>query len=53
MQAAKTDQYFLDSASTIGFFFEEKAFDAEGNLVKPKALAINKIGHGEKKVERG
>lgn len=44
-QAAKTDQYFLDSASEVGFFFEEKAFDGEGKLVKPKALAINKIGH--------
>lgn len=46
LQTAKTDQYFLDSANNISFFFEEKAFDAEGRLVKPKALAVNKIGHG-------
>ncbi len=45
-QTSKTDKYFLDSASNISFFFEEKAFDAEGNLVKPKSHAINKMGHG-------
>ncbi len=26
-QIAKTDDYFLNSASDIGFFFEDKAFD--------------------------
>ncbi|GAB4820617.1 hypothetical protein N2152v2_007663 [Parachlorella kessleri] len=44
-QTAKTDRYFLDSANNVSFFFEEKAFDGEGKLVKPKAQAINKIGH--------
>jgi phytanoyl-CoA hydroxylase len=40
------DDYFLSSASDISFFFEEKAFDADGKLQHPKATSINKIGHG-------
>jgi len=44
-QTKKTDQYFLDSANGVGFFFEEGAFDDSGNLTKPKHLALNKIGH--------
>eukprot|EP00775_Hariotina_reticulata_P010651 gene10651-10810_t len=39
------DQYFLQSASNISFFFEEKALDGQGELQTPKALSINKIGH--------
>ena len=46
-QAEVTDQYFYDSASNVSFFFEEKAFDSNGRLTKPKDLAINKVGHGE------
>ena len=38
-------QYFLDSASDVSFFFEEGAFDAEGNLSRAKEKSINKIGH--------
>ena len=36
---------FLASAEGIECFFEEEAFDAEGQLRQAKALSINKIGH--------
>lgn len=38
-------QYFLDSAAGTHFFFEEEAFDDQGNLTKPLPLALNKVGH--------
>ncbi|KAG2447298.1 hypothetical protein HYH02_007628 [Chlamydomonas schloesseri] len=44
-QAATTDNYFLRSASDIGFFFEDKAFDEAGQLRQAKELSINKVGH--------
>ncbi|KAH6652697.1 phytanoyl-CoA dioxygenase [Truncatella angustata] len=39
------DSYFLESGDKVRFFFEEDAFSASGELTKPKARAINKIGH--------
>ncbi|KAI0101785.1 phytanoyl-CoA dioxygenase [Nemania sp. FL0031] len=39
------DDYFLSSGDKVRFFFEEDAFSPDGALLKPKARAINKIGH--------
>jgi len=44
-QAHARDAYFRESGGAIRFFFEEGAFAADGNLVVPKTLALNKIGH--------
>jgi phytanoyl-CoA hydroxylase len=44
-QARTVDRYFLDSATRSSCFFEEEAFDAQGQLKQAKALSINKIGH--------
>ncbi|ROT41408.1 phytanoyl-CoA dioxygenase family protein [Sodiomyces alkalinus F11] len=39
------DDYFLSSGDKVRFFFEEDAFGPDGSLIKPKARAVNKIGH--------
>nr|KJB15429.1 hypothetical protein B456_002G178300 [Gossypium raimondii] len=44
-QVQLTSEYFYESAEKISFFFEEKAFDDNGNLKQPKELSINKVGH--------
>lgn len=44
-QEKKVDHYFLNSANNISCFFEEEAFDEQGNLRQAKSLSINKIGH--------
>ena len=41
---AATD-YFMKSANNISFFLENGAVDEQGNLIKDKAVAVNKIGH--------
>jgi len=37
--------YFLESGDSIGYFFEEGAFDDDGNLAVPKEQSLNKVGH--------
>jgi phytanoyl-CoA hydroxylase len=46
-QARVSDAEFLASGSTVWCFFEEDAFDADGELTQPKELSINKIGHAQ------
>jgi phytanoyl-CoA hydroxylase len=41
----QADNWFLGSDNTVRCFFEEEAFDANGQLRQAKALSINKIGH--------
>jgi phytanoyl-CoA hydroxylase len=44
-QARVSNREFLASGSTSWCFFEEGAFDEHGELGRPRALSINKIGH--------
>jgi phytanoyl-CoA hydroxylase len=43
--AHAADRYFQESGDSIRFFLEEEAVDQNGNLTRPKALAVNKLGH--------
>lgn len=46
-QTRKSDDYFLNSGYDIRYFWEEKAWDSEGNFTAADAtMAINKVGHG-------
>ena len=42
---AGRDDYFFDSAEAVHCFLEEGALNEDGELNRPKELAINKIGH--------
>jgi phytanoyl-CoA hydroxylase len=46
-QARQSNDEFLASASSIWCFLEEGALGADGELDRPKQLAINKIGHAQ------
>jgi len=46
-QTRTSDEWFLSSGSAVRCFFEEEAFDADGELVVPLDRAINKIGHAQ------
>jgi phytanoyl-CoA hydroxylase len=46
-QERESNREFLDSGSTTWCFFEEEAFGLDGELTRPKALSINKIGHAQ------
>ncbi|MBS1812993.1 MAG: phytanoyl-CoA dioxygenase family protein [Acidobacteria bacterium] len=39
------NDYFLTSGDQVRFFFEEDAFNSDGELRQSKELSINKIGH--------
>ena len=39
------DKYFMDSAQSVHCFLEEDALDEQGQLIRAKEFAINKIGH--------
>lgn len=41
--AQNKDQYFLDSANKIGYFFEKDALDKDGNLLVDECISLNKV----------
>jgi phytanoyl-CoA hydroxylase len=46
-QERTSNSEFLESGSTTWCFFEEEAFDPDGELAQAKELSINKIGHAQ------
>ena len=45
-QTRTSDDHFLGSGDKVTCFFEEDAFDEDGQLKVDKDRAINKLGHG-------
>lgn len=37
------ENYFLESASKIGYFYEKDALDDNGNLLVDKSVSLNKV----------
>jgi phytanoyl-CoA hydroxylase len=46
-QERASNREFLDSGASSWCFFEEEAFGPDGELIQPKELSINKIGHAQ------
>jgi phytanoyl-CoA hydroxylase len=46
------NEYFLNSANNISFFFEENAVNGDGSLKQSKEYSINKIGHALHDLDR-
>lgn len=44
-QTKTSDDYFLNSGSSISYFFEKDAFDEKGELKNDLFHSLNKIGH--------
>ncbi len=44
-QTQLNDEYFYDSGDKIRFFFEDDAFEEDGNLRQAKHESLNKMGH--------
>jgi len=51
-QSRLANDYFLDSAGKVSFFFEEDAFTPAGSLKQSKEQSINKIGHALHDLDR-
>lgn len=43
--AQDSDEYFMESADKIGYFYEKSALDGDGELLVDASLALNKVGH--------
>jgi hypothetical protein len=41
----EANSYFMDSADTIGFFYEKNALDENKRLLVDPTVALNKVGH--------